>query len=260
MYKRAMLVDSNEKNISILRNKLDYFHYDVIVKDSLTSVIKDDLPFNLLLLDESQLNESCVAYLDSIRESYGAKIVLVETLYKRIKNSKVHFRFDSRIVKPFTQQRIMDMVVDIYTKKPRVKYKRRLRDSVKEELQHLPHSKILLTEDNEINQKVILGLLKNTPIEVIVANNGLEALECLKKNNDISLILMDLSMPVMDGYSATKNIKKMPKHKDIPIVALSANMMSEEMDKIIQVGMQEYLPKPFEMDKFYGLILRYLSK
>jgi signal transduction histidine kinase/CheY-like chemotaxis protein len=259
MYKRAIIVDKSEKSIEFLTQKLEYFHYDVIVMPSLVDVIKQELSFDLLLLDESLFQTNTVSYLDAIREADGAKIILVETLYKKMLNSKIHFRFDYRIIKPFTQQRVMDMVVDLYGKKPKTVQKRRLRDTIKEELMHLEPQKILLTEDNIINQKVILGLLKNTPIEVIVANNGLEALDRLREYHDIALILMDLSMPIMDGYSAAKNIKKMPKYDDVPIVALSANLMSDEVAKIAKVGMVEYLPKPFEMDKFYGLLLKYLA-
>ncbi|MEA2111896.1 MAG: ATP-binding protein [Campylobacterota bacterium] len=259
MYKRAVVIDENQKNADLLMHKLEYFHYDVLTMTSLVDVIKDDIPFDILLLDETQLNENAISYLDSIREAYNAKIILIETLYRKMKNSKVEFRFDYRIIKPFTQQRIMDMVIDIYTNVPKTAYKRRLRDSVKEELAHLPPSKILLTEDNEINQKVILGLLKNAPIEVVVANNGLEALDALREHSDIALILMDLSMPIMDGYAAAKNIRKMTSYSEVPIVALSANLMSDEKEKIAKVGMQEYLPKPFEMDKFYDLLIRYLS-
>ncbi len=259
MYKRAIIVDNDEKNIDFLSHKLEYFHYDVVVMPSLIDVIKQELSFDLLLLDEMLLQTNTVGYLDAIKEADGAKIILVETLYKKMLNSKIPFRFDYRIIKPFTQQRVMDMVVDLYGKKPKILQKRRLRDTVKEELMHLEPQKILLTEDNIINQKVILGLLKNSPIEVIVANNGLEALDRLREHDDIALILMDLSMPIMDGYSAAKNIKKMPKYDDTPIVALSANLMSDEVEKIARVGMSEYLPKPFEMDKFYGLLLKYLA-
>lgn len=259
MFKRVFIVDTNEQSIEFLSHKLEYFHYNIAALPSLSDVIKKDTGFDLLFLDELYFNESAISSLDAIKAAHPVKIILVETLYNKMKNSKIAFRFDYRIIKPFTQQRIVDMVVEIFSEQKNILSKPKERITVKEQLSQLSASKILLAEDNEINQKVILGLLKKTPIEVVIANNGLEAVEKLKKHNDIVLIFMDLSMPVMDGYTATKQIKKMPKYEETPIVALSANVMSEEMEKILKVGMEEYLPKPFEMDKFYTLLLRYLS-
>jgi signal transduction histidine kinase/CheY-like chemotaxis protein len=260
MYKRALIVNGNDKAVAFLEHKLEYFHYDAVTLPSLANVLKGDIEFDLLMLDESQINKSTVGYLDAIRSSYNVKIILIETLYNKMRNNQLAFTFDYKLIKPFTQQRVMDMIMTLYGDKEAPVAKPFMeRTLLKEQLMQLKPSKILLAEDNEINQKVILGLLKNTSVEVIVAHNGLEALENLKRHNDIALVLMDLSMPVMDGYSATKSIRKMPKYENIPIVALSANVMSQEIEKILHVGMQEYLPKPFEMDKFYQLLIRYLS-
>ncbi len=259
MFKRVFIVDSNEQSVEFLSHKLEYFHYNITALPSLVDVIKKDVDFDILFLDELNFNESSISSLNAIKAAHSVKIILVETLYNKMKNSKIAFPFDYRIIKPFTQQRIVDMVVEIFSEQKKILPKPKELVTVKEQLSQLAPSKILLAEDNEINQKVILGLLKKTPIEVVIANNGLEAVEKSKEHDDIVLIFMDLSMPVMDGYTATKQIKKMPKYEDTPIIALSANVMSEEMEKILKVGMEEYLPKPFEMDKFYTLLLRYLS-
>ena len=118
-------------------------------------------------------------------------------------------------------------------------------------------SKILLVEDNLINQDIIIGLLEDSGIILEIANNGQEAVNnCSKKSYE--LIFMDIQMPIMDGYCATKIIKK--NNPTIPIVALTANVMKEDIDMIKTVGMDSYLHKPIDVKKLYKTLLKYISK
>ena len=120
-------------------------------------------------------------------------------------------------------------------------------------------SHILLVEDNTTNQEIILGLLQNSGIDVDIAFNGGEALEMFRKNQEkYELILMDLQMPIMDGYEATKLIRELD--KKIPIVALTANAMREDIEATKKIGMQEHLNKPIEVDRLYATLLKYISK
>ncbi len=116
--------------------------------------------------------------------------------------------------------------------------------------------KILLTEDKEINQWIVLSLLEESGIEVDIAENGEEAI--YKYNQSFySLILMDIEMPVMDGYEATKIIRK--RDKLIPIIALTANGSEDDIQKTKGVGMNEHLHKPIEVELFYKTFLKYLD-
>jgi len=118
-------------------------------------------------------------------------------------------------------------------------------------------SKILLVEDNAINQEIILGLLENSGIIIDVANNGQEAVDKFKKDK-YELILMDIHMPIMNGYEATIVIRE--QDRDIPIVALTANAMREDVEKTLAVGMNEHLNKPINVDKFFETLLKYITK
>ena len=118
-------------------------------------------------------------------------------------------------------------------------------------------SKILLVEDNSINQEIILGLLENSGIIIDVANNGQEALDKFE-NDKYELILMDIHMPIMNGYEATLLIRE--KDKDVPIIALTANAMREDVEKTLSVGMNEHLNKPINVDKFFETLLKYVTK
>ncbi len=116
-------------------------------------------------------------------------------------------------------------------------------------------SKILLAEDNEINQEIVVGLLEGSNLIVDVANNGLEAIETFK-NERYELILMDIQMPVMDGYEATRLIRELD--ASVPIIALTANAMIEDTLKTKQAGMNEYLSKPIEIEKLYEALKKYV--
>lgn len=119
--------------------------------------------------------------------------------------------------------------------------------------------KVLLVEDNEINRLVAFKFLRKWGVEVTEAGNGKEALEHLKKNV-FDLVLMDLQMPVMDGYEATRLIRSsMPNGKTIPIVALTASIMNEVQEKILTSGMNDIILKPFNPGELYSKIVKVLE-
>jgi signal transduction histidine kinase/ActR/RegA family two-component response regulator len=117
--------------------------------------------------------------------------------------------------------------------------------------------RVLLVEDNEINTMITEELLNAVGMEVTTAENGKEALSQLEetaKNHGyppFDLVLMDLQMPVMDGYDATKIIKSMPEYKDMPVFALTAHAFPEERVRCLALGMQDHLTKPIDVDAFY---------
>ena len=125
---------------------------------------------------------------------------------------------------------------------------------------------ILLVEDNKINQEIIVGLLAESNILIDIANNGKEAVEMFNENR-YDLIFMDIQMPIMDGYEASKIIRKKEKEctvssqhsSNIPIIALSANVMKNDIEKSKDAGMNEHLNKPVEIEKLYNTILKYVS-
>ncbi len=110
----------------------------------------------------------------------------------------------------------------------------------------LYNKKILLTEDNPINQMVTTDLLEEEGATVVIANNGKEAIEILEKQ-DFDVILMDMQMPVMDGYQAMEHIRSTmpPSKQNVPILALTAHVTEEEVEKCKNAGADDYLSKPF---------------
>ncbi|MGB0839104.1 MAG: ATP-binding protein [Chitinophagales bacterium] len=117
--------------------------------------------------------------------------------------------------------------------------------------------RILLTEDNELNQVVAVDTIQKwgANITVDIAPNGLEALKCLQKH-PYDLVLMDVQMPVMNGYEATRQIREVLKLKDLPILAMTAYATAGEAEKTIAVGMNDYISKPFDPNALYKRIAR----
>ncbi|WP_048817758.1 PAS domain-containing hybrid sensor histidine kinase/response regulator [Desulforamulus hydrothermalis] len=117
--------------------------------------------------------------------------------------------------------------------------------------------RILLAEDNHFNQRLMVQLLA-AEFQVTVAENGLQALQALERNR-FDLILMDMQMPVMDGYEATRQIRSQKKYQDIPIIALTAHAMKGDEEKCLAAGCDGYLAKPVKRDVLLRTIDKFIS-
>ncbi len=122
-----------------------------------------------------------------------------------------------------------------------------LRKNDEESPDSLRGTKVMLVEDNAINQKVMMRFLEKWNIEVIIAENGSEAVKKMKETKSVNLVLMDLQMPEMDGYEATRQIRELEdKYKsDVPIIALTAAALKEVKENVFASGMNDFLTKPF---------------
>ena len=118
----------------------------------------------------------------------------------------------------------------------------------------LAGKRILIAEDNFINQEIILGLLEDSQIIIDIAEDGEEAIK-LHKECNYMLILMDIQMPVLDGYSAARKIRKID--REIPIIAITASAMKEDIERSIEAGMNDHLNKPIDVNKLYEILLTY---
>lgn len=137
-------------------------------------------------------------------------------------------------------------------------------DSSLDTLEVFNQRKVLLVEDNFINQEVAKEQLKMFSIDVAIAGNGIEAINQLKQHqNDVfDLILMDCQMPEMDGYQATQAIREGAageQYCDVPIIALTANAMKGDREKCMAIGMNSYLSKPIDPNELHGLLKAYLA-
>ena len=130
--------------------------------------------------------------------------------------------------------------------------------------QGLTGLRVLLVEDNEVNQQICVELLNSVAVRVTVAENGAEALRLLEGPQEVAaghhgtlpfdLVLMDLNMPVLDGWETTRRLRRNPRFNDLPVLAMTAHALVEERDRCLALGMQEHLTKPIEPARLYAAL------
>ena len=122
-------------------------------------------------------------------------------------------------------------------------------------------AKVLIAEDNLINQKVAKKLMKNAGLDIYVANDGVEALQMIE-DNEFELVFMDVHMPFIDGYEVTQKIRNNKDGRinpDIPIIAMTANAMKGDREKCIAAGMDDYIPKPISKGALYEMLNKWID-
>ncbi|MCF6777210.1 response regulator [Thiotrichales bacterium 19X7-9] len=120
--------------------------------------------------------------------------------------------------------------------------------------------KIMLVDDDMRNNIALGSYLRKHGLETVIADNGQLALDCLEDNQDVDLVLMDVMMPVMDGYTTMKKIRAQKAYQSLPIIALTAKAMSEDRDKCIKAGANDYLTKPVDLEKLFNLMNVWLKQ
>jgi CheY-like chemotaxis protein len=127
------------------------------------------------------------------------------------------------------------------------------------DVDRLRGARVLLVEDNEINQEVALGQLEDAELFIDVAENGAVAVRMVQQN-DYDLVLMDMQMPVMDGIEATRAIRSDPRSQNLPIIAMTANAMAADRERCLQAGMNDHVAKPIDPDHLFGALLRWIKR
>jgi CheY-like chemotaxis protein len=130
------------------------------------------------------------------------------------------------------------------------------------EIERFEGKRLLLAEDVEINREIVLSLLEPTLIEIDCAENGVEVVRLFTEAPEkYDMIFMDVQMPEMDGYEATSHIRALEraKAKEIPIVAMTANVFREDIEKCLAAGMNDHIGKPLDMEELLFVLRKYLS-
>ena len=206
------------------------------------------------------------------------KVVALISLLQTNKETYVNEVIDTHLFKPLNQERVFEMIVNMYDINVPVHQEEDEEDASKEIQTHRKHivetkdvtqhsfkdfsgKKILIVEDNVINQKVLLSLLHHSGMSISIANNGKEAVDLVKEGKvEFDLVLMDINMPIMDGYAATQMIRLDSKFDTMPIVAFTALVLDSEIQKMFNCGINAFLAKPLNIGKLYTVLQLYLSQ
>jgi two-component system, sensor histidine kinase and response regulator len=161
------------------------------------------------------------------------------------------------LVKPVTSSTLFDTVVTV------LRAPREATDHIETapsfEIARTRGVRVLLVEDNDINQEVAIGLLEDAAIQVDLAVNGEIAIR-MAQENEYDAVLMDMQMPVMDGIEATRVIRSDPRFKNLPIIAMTANAMATDREQCLKAGMNDHIGKPIDPDQLFSVLLRWTGR
>jgi signal transduction histidine kinase/ActR/RegA family two-component response regulator len=254
------LIDWKEKKYLLITNdKLIVKVYNSLAKEygfkvtTVSDIILDDSvnKYDNIFVDSDTIETEINALVNS---DIATKVLFLVTTKELSTTKYANFINSKFILKPITKYEIIDALNLIVVKEEG--------ESRKEVVDEYPTKTILLVEDVEINRIVLKALIENTMVNIIEAENGLLGLEKYKELHDqIDLVLMDIQMPVMNGYDATVAIRTFEKEidKKTPIIALTANVFKEDIDHCIASGMDSYLSKPINVDNLLKILREYLG-
>lgn len=266
---RILIVDDNYTNRMILREIVSL--WGALPKEAedgfsaleeLKFAIDRSKPYQLILSDKNMPKMDGFELIKKIREIPEYRkvpIVILSSNREEADLKKIEeLGVSDFILKPIRRSRLYNAIVKGIVKEisKSVVKKYDIGSAIKDKL-----FKILLAEDNLINQKLTVRLLEKQRWQTTVANNGKEALDLLD-NNEFDFILMDVQMPEMDGIEATREIRKREEEtgKHIPIIALTANAFQEDKKKCLEAGMDEYATKPIKINELFSIIEKIFIK
>ncbi|RKZ26721.1 hypothetical protein DRQ26_04000, partial [bacterium] len=257
--KRVLIVDSSNRSVISLIRTFGYFKYKTHSIPSFEeAILEESMVFDIVIINQNKLTKLAIQRIQKIQSKVKSKVVILSEMYSSLSNDLLkNIKVDTYLKAPFTQQSTLNLVIELYVSK-KLNNRSRKRTN-RDKLDDMAGKKILVAEDNRLNHKVILGLLAKTGIELTFTVNGQEVLDLLKKGLKFDLILMDINMPVIDGYKTTKEIRKDKRYNRLPILAFTADVMEEQIQKAYASGMQGHISKPIVIDIFYKKILDVLS-
>lgn len=225
----------------------------------LRAATANNTPYDLLILDWKMPDIDGLEVVAIMNQEFSIKppkvIMLSAFESPQMREQASRLGIDSFVKKPFGTSElinnIQELCLDYQAGTERI-------DTDISELPNLVGKTILLVEDNALNQKVALGLLKDSGAKIEVAGNGIKAIDILRRNNKFDVVLMDIQMPDMDGLKATKVIRN-ELQLTMPIIAMTAHAMQQDIDMSIAAGMTAHLTKPVEPKKLFNVLATAIS-
>lgn len=268
---RVLAVDHSENSLQILQGYLESFKLDVSVagnsRDALNLVRAANeagKPFGLVVIDCKIPEMDGIELARKLQEvtflSFRPKVLLItssdqDEMLLQMDNQLV----DGILAKPFQQSKLLDAVTKVSGRGvlSTGKFKIISEQLNPELISQIRGARLLLVEDNEINRQVAQEMLEGFGLDVTTAENGEEAIALLKEA-DFDGVLMDMQMPVMDGVTATRVIRKNPHFSSLPIIALTANVMVSEQKEFLEAGITDYIGKPIDPDRLVATLAKWV--
>ena len=270
---RVLVIDDNATNRKILRGMLSSWGFDVKeTKDGIRGLSElkqaheNDKPFKLVLLDVRMPGMGGFEVAEIIRKDPELEITTIMMLTsvdsrQGDADRRREMGIAAYLVKPVGKSNLFDSIMKVLSTSKEITEKRKVEPapaaSHEEEYEGL---RILLAEDNPVNQKLAVRVLEKRSCVVTAVGNGKIALEALEKDS-FDLVFMDVQMPEMDGLEATAKIREIEviTGEHIPIIAMTAHAMKGDEERCLAFGMDDYIPKPFKASKVFETISKWVK-
>jgi len=261
--KKLMIIDDNENHCHSLRLLLenDGIEISEVYSGEQAIDLMMEVQFDCIVLDLHLPGISGHEFLQKIQEMTKDKLppVVIHTGIELSEEqyTKLNRYTDKIIIKgEVSNERLLDEVM-LFLHQTALS----LPDTQRQAIQMLHNEEsffdgrtVLLVDDDLRNSFALTAVLEEKGLNVIIAENGIKALEALEKDNNIEVVLMDIMMPIMDGYEAMKEIRAQDKYQNLPIIALTAKAMAEDKVKCLEAGANDYMNKPVKMDELLALL------
>ncbi|MFH1113927.1 MAG: PAS domain S-box protein [Pseudomonadota bacterium] len=267
---KVLVVDDNEAAREILLEILSSVSIGACAVESgetALEVLVDSAggkPYDLVLMDWNMpglngIETSKLIDRDPRLAFHIPKIIMV-TAYgnEDVMREAQEAGLDGFLVKPVDQALLLDTILDVFGKQPMTKWvpdgaSAKEADAVRK----IRGARILVVEDNEINQQVAREILEGAGIVVAMAGTGVESVRAVSES-DFDAVLMDVQMPEMDGYEATRTIRSDPRYNDLPIIAMTAHALKGERERCIEAGMNDHVTKPIDIEELLTTLARWV--
>ena len=271
----ALVIDDNPHVLNAVKIYLRTFGFIVSTalsgdeaKSKLKKLSAEGKKPDLILIDGFMPEVNGLEALEQIKPIYApqevpAVLMTVSQSYHHIMPHLTEEGFKAVLNKPVTVFGLRKVLEQLFGSRAGFGQKAHLEavpagGSAADLVKHLKGANVLLVEDNEVNQLVARKIIKKAGLEVTVANNGQEALDILGGGVPFDLILMDIQMPVMDGLTATREIRRNSEFKDLPIVAMTAHAMVQDREKSLEAGMNDHICKPLDIDELFRSLAKWI--
>ncbi len=264
---RVLVVDDNRTSLEILSEALESMGFAPETassgEEAFSKVVEASRvkPYELVLMDWKMPGWDGIETARRIRnESLLPKLptIIMVTAYGReeIMLKAETVGIDAFLIKPVNQSVLFDAIMRAFGHE--VDAGRRQSRNMVAGLEKIRGARILLVEDNDINQQVASEILSSAGLKVVIAGNGQEALHVAAEQR-FDLILMDIQMPVMDGFEATARLRAMPGCRSVPILAMTAHAMAGDRQKSLDMGMNDHVTKPIDPRELFSALVRWID-
>lgn len=266
-FKKILIVDKNREQTKIICDNLVKKGFHVTVLDtglSAYELLKEER-FDCMILDPDLRDISGLEFLDKLKyeDMINFHVLIHTESITKEDEVKLNKYTESIIIKGKKSMERLLGEASLFFHGVDSKADNKKTENIKSSYEKenlLINKKILIVDDDMRNVFSLTNALEEKGMDVIIGRNGTEGIEKLYQYSEINLIIMDVMMPEMDGYTAMKEIRKHQQFKDIPIIALTAKAMKAERQKCIEVGANDYLTKPVEIDKLISLLKVWLYR